>query len=130
MHCDALRLPVPDGSFDGATCGFALRNFVELDPFFAEVARIVRPGGRIAFLDVSRPPSKLLRAGYDIYFGKIVPKIGGLLSDADAYDYLPRSLSYLPEPETLTAQVSAAGFDQVQHHQLNGGLVQLITGTR
>ena len=130
VHSDALRLPVPDDSFDGATCGFALRNFVELDPFFAEVARIVRPGGRIAFLDVSRPKSKLLRTGYDIYFGKIVPKIGGLLSNADAYSYLPRSLSYLPEPAVLSSQVAAAGFRNVEHQQLNGGLVQLITGTR
>ena len=104
VHSDALRLPVPDDSFDGVTCGFALRNFVELDPFFTEVARIVRPGGRIAFLDVSRPKSKLLRTGYDVYFGKVVPKIGGLISNADAYSYLPRSLSYLPDPAALSAQ--------------------------
>ncbi|MEM7094393.1 MAG: ubiquinone/menaquinone biosynthesis methyltransferase [Actinomycetota bacterium] len=130
VHADALRLPVPDGSMDGVTCGFALRNFVELDPFFAELARIVRPGGRIALLDVSRPRSRFLRTGYDVYFGRVVPFIGGLLSNADAYHYLPRSLSYLPEPEVLSAQVEAAGFAKVEHHQLNGGLVQLITATR
>lgn len=130
VHADALRLPVPDGSMDGVTCGFALRNFVELDPFFAELARIVRPGGRIALLDVSRPPSRFLRMGYDVYFGKVVPFIGGLLSNADAYHYLPRSLSYLPGPDELSAQVGRAGFTQVTHTQLNGGLVQLITATR
>ena len=120
----------PDGAVDGVTCGFALRNFVELGPFFAEVGRIVRPGGRIAFLDVSRPKSRLLRSGYDFYFGKVVPRIGGLLSNADAYHYLPRSLSYLPQPEILTEQVRSAGFADIDHAQLNGGLVQLITGTR
>ena len=130
VHADALRLPLHDSSVDGVTCGFALRNFVELEPFFQELARITRPGGRIALLDVSRPKSRILRFGYDIYFGKVVPLIGGLLSNSDAYHYLPRSLSYLPEPEVLTEQVKAAGFSTVEHHQLNGGLVQLITATR
>ena len=130
VHSDALSLPVPDGSMDGVTCGFALRNFVELEPFFEELARVVRPGGRIALLDVSRPRSRFLRFGYDLYFGKAVPFIGGLLSNADAYHYLPRSLSYLPEPEVLSAQVGDAGFAEVTHKQLNGGLVQLITATR
>ena len=130
VHADALRLPLTHGTVDGVTYSFALRNFVELDPFFEELARVVRPGGRIALLDVSRPKNRLLRFGYDIYFGKIVPLIGGLLSNADAYHYLPRSLSYLPEPQVLSEQVRAAGFSTVEHHQLNGGLVQLITATR
>lgn len=130
VQADALRLPLPDRSVDGVTCGFALRNFVELDPFFVELARIVRPGGRIALLDVSRPDSRVLRMGYDIYFGRVVPFIGGLLSNADAYHYLPRSLSYLPQPTELIARIEAAGFTSVQRTQLNGGLVQLLTATR
>lgn len=130
VHADALRLPLPPAQLDGVTCGFALRNFVELEPFFGELARVVRPGGRIALLDVSRPSSTVLRVGYDIYFGKVVPLIGGLLSNADAYQYLPRSLAYLPPPAELSRMVGQAGFDEVEHRQLNGGLVQLITATR
>ncbi len=117
------------GSYTGTDFGIHLDD-AKLDPFFEELARVVRPGGRIALLDVSRPKNRLLRFGYDIYFGKIVPLIGGLLSNADAYHYLPRSLSYLPEPQVLSEQVRAAGFSTVEHHQLNGGLVQLITATR
>ncbi len=128
-QADVLHLPIANDSVDGVTCGFALRNFVELGPFFTELARVVRPGGRIALLDVSRPSSRVLRAGYDIYFGRVVPLIGGLLSNADAYGYLPRSLSYLPAPDRLRSDVTAAGFSNVEHHQLNGGLVQLITAT-
>lgn len=130
VQCDALQLPVPDAALDGVTCGFALRNFVELEPVWSELSRAVRPGGRIALLDVSRPRSRILRFGYDIYFGRVVPFIGGLLSNADAYSYLPRSLSYLPSQDELVASIGAAGFDDVQHRQLDGGLVQLITATR
>jgi len=130
VHADALRLPVLDASFDAVTCGFALRNFVALDGFFEEVARITRPGGRIGFLDVSAPSSPLLRGGFDFYFGRVVPKIGGLLSNADAYEYLPRSVAYLPERDELVRLVESAGFTDVEHHQLTGGLTQLIIANR
>ena len=74
VQADILRLPVPDGSVDGVTCGFALRNLVDLPAFFAELARVVRPGGRIALLDVGVPRNRLVRAGHGIYFGKVVPR--------------------------------------------------------
>jgi len=99
VHADALRLPVADRSVDGITCGFALRNLTALEPFLAELTRVLRPGGRIALLEVDRPRNPVLRLGHGIYFGRVVPFIGGLLSDRDAYRYLPRSVAYLP-PET------------------------------
>ena len=110
VHGDALRLPFADGSLDGATCGFALRNFVALEPFLASLARVVRPGGRIALLEVAEPDNPVLRWGHGIYFGTVVPRIGGLLSDGEAYRYLPRSVAYLPETGAMMGMVRAAGF--------------------
>lgn len=130
VEADALRLPLPPASVDGATSGFALRNFVDLPAFFAELARVVRPGGRVALLDVAEPASPLLRAGHRIYFGKVVPLIGGLLSDPAAYRYLPRSVAYLPQPSQLLAQLATAGFAPVDRRLLSGGISQLITATR
>ncbi|HEY7073126.1 MAG TPA: ubiquinone/menaquinone biosynthesis methyltransferase [Acidimicrobiales bacterium] len=127
---DALRLPVRDGAIDGVTCGFALRNLVDLDPLWDELARVVRPGGRIALLEVATPPNPILRWGHGVYFGKVVPWIGGLLSDPAAYRYLPRSVAYLPPPEDMLAQITAAGFSDVDRRLLSGGIAQLITGTR
>jgi demethylmenaquinone methyltransferase/2-methoxy-6-polyprenyl-1,4-benzoquinol methylase len=129
IHTDALRLPLPDGSVDAVTCGFALRNFVDLGAFIAEVARVVRPGGRIALLEVAEPPNRFLRRGHSIYFGKVVPRIGGLLSDRDAYRYLPRSVAYLPEPPELLAMLRRAGFPDAERTLLTGGIAQLLTGT-
>lgn len=130
LQADALRLPFADGSLDGATCGFALRNFVDLEPFLASLARAVRPGGRIAFLEVAEPPNAFLRWGHGIYFGKVVPRIGGLLSDGAAYRYLPKSVAYLPEPDDLMAMVRAAGFGNAQRELLSTGIAQLISATR
>ncbi len=130
IHGDALRLPLPDTSVDGITCGFALRNFASLPPFFAELARVVRPGGRVALLEVAEPPNRLLRFGHGIYFGKIVPLVGGLLSDPAAYRYLPRSVAYLPEPEAMLEQLATAGFVDVERRLLSAGIAQLITSTR
>lgn len=129
-QADALRLPVPDASVDGVTCGFALRNFVELAPFFEELGRVVRPGGRIALLEVAEPANPVLRWGHGIYFGKVVPRIGGLLSDASAYQYLPRSVAYLPEPAAMLEMLADAGFDQVNRQLLSTGIAQLVTATR
>jgi demethylmenaquinone methyltransferase/2-methoxy-6-polyprenyl-1,4-benzoquinol methylase len=129
-QADILNLPVPDGAVDGIICGFALRNLVDLDQFFAECARAIRPGGRVALLDVGVPHNAIIRFGNNIYFGKIVPKIGALLSDGPAYRYLPKSVAYLPERHLLVEKLRNAGFVDATHHQLSGGLTQLMVGTR
>ena len=130
LQADALRLPFPDGAVDGITCGFALRNLVDLVPFFAELARVVRPGGRIALLEVAEPANPVLRWGHGVYFGKVVPRIGGLLSDPAAYRYLPKSVAYLPEPAVMLDQLAAAGFCSVRRDLLSTGISQLVTASR
>jgi demethylmenaquinone methyltransferase/2-methoxy-6-polyprenyl-1,4-benzoquinol methylase len=126
---DILRLPFADASVDGVTCGFALRNLTDLGAFFDELARVVRRGGRIALLDVGIPSNKFIRWGNDIYFGKVVPKIGALLSDGAAYRYLPKSVAYLPEPDEIVSMLQQSGFTRVVHQELSGGLTQLLTAT-
>ncbi len=130
LQGDGMAMPVATGSVDAVTCGFALRNFVDLASVFVELGRIVRPGGRVALLDASEPDNPLARAGHGLYFGTIVPLIGGLLSDRRAYAYLPRSLAYLPPRDTLLETLRSAGFHEVQHRQLTLGAAQLITATR
>ncbi len=130
VQSDSLRLPVATGSVDGVTCGFALRNFTDLGAFFDELGRVVRSGGRIALLDACAPEQKLLKFGHSIYFGKVVPLIGGLLSDKTAYAYLPKSLAYLPPAGEMLDRLRAAGFSGVQRHLLTGGAAQLLLGTR
>lgn len=129
-QADALSLPVRSAAVDGVTCGFALRNFVDLPSFFSELSRVVRPHGSIALLDVSVPRNPVVRFGNSVYFGRIVPKIGAVLSDRAAYSYLPRSVSYLPSSDAMCDMLREAGFTNVVHRQLSGGLVQLLTATR
>jgi Methylase involved in ubiquinone/menaquinone biosynthesis len=127
---DALRLPFRDASADGVTCGFALRNVVSLPQLFAELARVVRPGGAVALLDASRPDNRVLRAGHALYFEKVVPLIGGALSDRAAYGYLPRSMAYLPPTAEMVGMLRSVGFPSIRRLQLSGGVTQLFVGTR
>ena len=130
VEADVLRLPLADASVDGTTCGFALRNVVDLAGFFAETARVVRPGGRVSFLEASEPDGRLMRAGHSIYFRRVVPLIGGALSDRAAYTYLPESMAYLPASGSMVAMVRAAGFPDAERIALSGGIAQLFVGTR
>ena len=127
---DALHLPIRDGAVDGVTCGFALRNVVDLRLLFAELARIVRPGGRIGLLEVAEPESRVLRAGHRLWFGRVVPAVGGLISDRAAYRYLPQSVAYLPPPPELVRLVETAGFMAPERHLMPPGAAQLVTATR
>lgn len=130
VQADGVALPFPDGALDGATCGFALRNFTDLAATVAELGRVVRPGGRLALLEVAEPPNPIMRMGHGIYFGRVVPVIGGILSNGRAYSYLPRSVEYLPEPAELLDVVRTGGFRDVDRTLLSGGIAQLITATR
>jgi demethylmenaquinone methyltransferase/2-methoxy-6-polyprenyl-1,4-benzoquinol methylase len=136
---DALALPLRAGSLDGIVCGFALRNFAALPPMLAECARVLRPGGRVALLEVDAPSQPLLRFGHRIWFGRVVPLVGGLVAARSgapraragaAYRYLPASVAYLPPTPELLALISTAGFTAVERHRLSGGIAQLLTGTR
>jgi demethylmenaquinone methyltransferase/2-methoxy-6-polyprenyl-1,4-benzoquinol methylase len=130
VQADVLRLPLADRSIDGATCGFALRNVADLGAFFAEIARVVRPGGRISLLEASQPDGPLMRAGHAVYFRRMVPMIGGLLSDREAYAYLPKSMAYLPPVAEMVTAVQDAGFPDAERVPLSGGIAQVLAGTR
>lgn len=130
VQADASSLPFSSGAFDGITCGYALRNFTDLAATFAEMARVTRPGGRISLLEVAEPESGLLRAGFRLWFRHVVPFIGSLVSDRDAYHYLPRSTAYLPSAPDLVAMLNHAGFTAVNHRKVMGGLSQQFIATR
>ncbi len=127
---DALAMPFRAAVFDGAVSGFALRNVTDLARAFAEMARVVRPRGRLALLEVGAPRSTLLRSGHDLYMRRVVPLIGGLLSDAGAYRYLPASVAYLPPTSRLVDMLGDAGFEDVRVQTLALGAAQLMTATR
>ncbi|HVB05816.1 MAG TPA: ubiquinone/menaquinone biosynthesis methyltransferase [Acidimicrobiales bacterium] len=130
LQGDAAALPLAGGALDGVVSGFALRNFADLGATFAELARVLRPGGRLAILEVDRPANPLLRLGHRLWFERVVPRLGALLSDARAYAYLPRSVAYLPDPSALATALEAAGFTAVTRLRLSGGLTQVVTATR
>lgn len=127
---DGAALPFATGAADVLTCGFALRNFVSLPEVFAEMARVLAPGGRLALIEVDRPAWGVVRAGHSLYFDRVVPKLGAWLSDPDAYAYLPQSTSYLPGDAELRALIEAAGFGNVAKRRLMLGAAQILTAVR
>jgi demethylmenaquinone methyltransferase/2-methoxy-6-polyprenyl-1,4-benzoquinol methylase len=129
VQADALKLPLRDASVDGITCGFAVRNVVDIGSLFEEFARVVRRQGRIAIIEVSEPSGALTRVGHHVYFHRLVPFVGGLLSDKDAYSYLPESTAYLPPTTRLIEMLATAGFD-ARAEKFMMGSAQLFVGTR
>ncbi len=127
---DALRLPLASGSLSVAVSGFALRNFVSIPPVLEELARVLRPGGRVGLLEVDEPRPALLRAGHGVYFRRVVPALGALLSNGRAYRYLPASTAYLPDGEGLREMLEAAGFTNIEKRSHLGGAAQSLTAVR
>lgn len=128
---DALHLPFGDGRFEVVVSGFAVRNFTALPRVFGEVARVLRPGGRFAILEIDRPDSPMLRAGHAVYFDRVVPLLGGALSgDREAYTYLSASTAYLPAKADLARLFREAGFERARKRRLMAGAIQAVVGVR
>jgi demethylmenaquinone methyltransferase/2-methoxy-6-polyprenyl-1,4-benzoquinol methylase len=127
---DGLSLPFGNETADGVTCGFALRNVVDLPELLAEMARVLRAGGRVALLEVAQPELAPARAAHRFYFQRVVPVVGGLLSDRAAYRYLPRSTVHLPDAAQLAGLLETQGFTRIKRRLLGAGAAQLLTATR
>lgn len=131
VGADALTLPFADGTFDGATVGFGVRNLMDLDTGLREVARVIKPGGRLVVLEFTTPRWQPLRALYLGYFRQVLPRIGRLVSKhRSAYDWLPASVLAFPDPATLGSKLRDAGLAEVSWTSLWGGIVALHQGTR
>jgi demethylmenaquinone methyltransferase/2-methoxy-6-polyprenyl-1,4-benzoquinol methylase len=124
---DLLELPFDDGSFDAATVGFGVRNVVDLERALAEFRRVLRPGGRLAILEITRPRG-VLRPFFSLWFDRVVPLLGKLLPGGSAYTYLPASVKRFPDAEGLVELMRAHGFGDVGFRLLGGSIVALHTG--
>jgi demethylmenaquinone methyltransferase/2-methoxy-6-polyprenyl-1,4-benzoquinol methylase len=124
---DALALPFEDGSFDSATVGFGVRNLADLELGLRELARVLREGGRLGVLEITRPRG-LLAPFYRVWFDGIVPLLGKVLPGGAAYSYLPASVRRFPGPEDLARVMREAGFGDVSYRLFAGGIVALHTG--
>jgi demethylmenaquinone methyltransferase / 2-methoxy-6-polyprenyl-1,4-benzoquinol methylase len=125
---NALELPYPDDAFDAATVGFGARNFSDLDRGLAEMARVVRPGGRVVVLEITTPQRPPLSTFFSIWFDRVVPALGRL-ADSDAYTYLPSSVKRFPGPESLAARMAAVGLTDVRWLLTAGGIIAIHAGT-
>lgn len=123
---DLLELPFEDGSFDAATVGFGVRNVADLEAALAELRRVLRPGGRLAILEITQPRG-LLRPFFSLWFDRIVPLLGKVLPGGRAYTYLPASVRRFPGAEELAALLERHGFDQVRFRLMGGTIVALHT---
>lgn len=126
---DALRLPFAGASFEVATIAFGLRNLSSVEGGLRELRRVLRPGGRVAVLEFSRPIVPGFRALFQFYFTRVLPRIGGLISGSrGAYEYLPDSVSKFPDQKRLAELMREVGFEDVEYRNLTGGIAALHTG--
>jgi demethylmenaquinone methyltransferase/2-methoxy-6-polyprenyl-1,4-benzoquinol methylase len=124
---DLLALPFEDASFDAVTVGFGVRNVDDLERALRELRRVLRPGGRLGILEITRPRG-LLSPFYRLWFDAVIPLLGKLVPGGSAYTYLPASVRRFPGPEELSALIAAARFEAVRHRTFAGGIVALHTG--
>ena len=128
-QANALDLPYPDDGFDAATVGFGARNFSDLDRGLAEMARVVRPGGRVVVLEMTTPRRPPLSTFFSVWFDRVIPVLGRIAGDPDAYAYLPSSVKRFPGPEALAARMEAAGLRDLRWILTAGGIIALHAGT-
>ncbi|HZL48448.1 MAG TPA: bifunctional demethylmenaquinone methyltransferase/2-methoxy-6-polyprenyl-1,4-benzoquinol methylase UbiE [Solirubrobacteraceae bacterium] len=126
---DALQLPFADGAFDAATVGFGARNFADLARGLEEMTRVVRPGGRVVVLDFTTPSRPPLSLFYRLWFDRVVPLLGRLAGDPEAYSYLPDSVKRFPPPAALAAELERAGLREISYLLTAGGIVVIHSGT-
>ncbi|MDQ3587572.1 MAG: ubiquinone/menaquinone biosynthesis methyltransferase [Actinomycetota bacterium] len=126
---NALELPFGDDQFDAATVGFGARNFDDLGRGLREMARVVRPGGRVVVLEITTPQDPPLSWFFGLWFDRLVPLLGRLAGDPEAYGYLPSSVRRFPGPGGLAAELAAAGLDDVRWVLTAGGIIALHSGT-
>jgi demethylmenaquinone methyltransferase/2-methoxy-6-polyprenyl-1,4-benzoquinol methylase len=127
---DALELPYGDGEFDAVTVGFGVRNLADLDRGLREMARVLKPGGRIAILEITQPRRPPLSTFFSIWFDRLVPRLGTLAGDRDAYTYLPESVKRFPAPEGLAERMHGAGFERIRWTVLAGGIIAIHSGAK
>jgi len=128
-QANALALPYTDDEFDAATVGFGARNFSDLDRGLREMVRVVRPGGRVVVLEITTPTKPPLSTFFSLWFDRIVPLIGRLTGEDQAYTYLPSSVKRFPGPQPLGALMHDAGLDDVRWILTAGGIIALHSGT-
>ena len=128
---DGEDLPYGEGTFDRVTCAFGIRNFEHKEKGLAEFLRVLKPGGKAVILELSVPQNRLVRSAYDLYFTRLLPRIGGAVSgDKAAYRYLPASVHNFPSPSDFCRMMEAAGFRDVRCRTFTFGLCRLFVGTR